>query len=88
MKRILRIGAILALVVIVLTLALASVAFAADNGKGASYGESSEGAGPGLENCWGKNAGAGSGTCLGAGYGESSEGAGSDLQNCWGKNAE
>jgi len=56
LKRILRIGAILTLVVIVLTLALASVAFAADNGNGLSYGESSEGAGPDLENRWGKNA--------------------------------
>ena len=56
LRRILRIGAIVSLVVIVLALTLAGVALAADNGNGASHGEFSDGAGPGLQNCWGKNA--------------------------------
>jgi len=86
LKRILKIGAIFSLVVIVLTFALASVAFAADNGEGACYGESSDGDGPELYNHWG-NAEAGSGICLGlgAGYGESSDGDGPDLHNQYGK---
>jgi hypothetical protein len=33
-----------------------------EGANGASYGESGEGAGPGLHNCWGSNAGAGSNT--------------------------
>ncbi len=45
---------------------------------GAGWGESSDGAGPGLENCWGVSAGN-----TGAGYGETSEGEGPDLQNHW-----
>jgi hypothetical protein len=86
LKKILKIGAIFSLVAIVLTFALANVAFAADNGEGACYGESSEGEGPELHNQWG-NAEAGSGICLGmgAGYGESSEEEGPELHNQWGK---
>ncbi|MFC2062421.1 hypothetical protein ACFLS8_00510 [Chloroflexota bacterium] len=87
MKKVIKIGSILLLVVVIATLALTSVAFAADNGNGASYGESSNGEGPGLENCWGKNTEPGTGTCLGYSHGECSDGAGPGLENRWGKNA-
>ena len=85
MKKVIKMVSLVAGLVIILTLALASTAFA---GNGASYGESSECTGPGLENRWGKNNEAGTGECLGASYGESSECAGPGLQNCWGRTAQ
>lgn len=87
LKRKFRIGAILSVVVIVLSLILAGAVFAGESDNGACNGQSSNGLGPGLQNCWGNNGEAGSGTCLGNGYGECSEGAGPGLENCWGKNA-
>ena len=78
-KRMLKIVAVMSVLAIVLTIALPGAVMAAGNGT------SSECAGPGLENQWGKPEDAGTGECLGHGYGESNEGAGPGLQNSWGK---
>ncbi len=74
--------AIVTVIIAILTIGFTAVVLA-DKGNGASYGECSEGACPGLNNCWGKDSG---GVKLRAGYGETSCGAGHCLQNCWGKN--
>jgi hypothetical protein len=72
----------------ILAIALGGTAFAASAGSsdtagGYSYGECSDGAGPGLDNHWG-----GSAVCNGNSYGESSDGAGPGLNNQWGKDAQ
>jgi hypothetical protein len=97
MKRIITMVSMVAVVGIILTLALSGSVFA--GGQGSSYGESSEGTGPELQNAWGDGAGngpgecqyqnvdAGTGECQGFSYGVTSVGTGPGLQNCWGKNA-
>ena len=75
------------LLAIVLTIGIVGVAFAQDNGNGASYGESSDGSGPCLQNRWGNNAGAGYGVCRRAGTDEANEGTEICLQKRWGRTA-
>jgi hypothetical protein len=72
-----KIFALASLVVLVATLAVSSAAVLAA-GVGNSYGESSDGLGPCLENKWGQ-------TTVGNSYGESSDGLGPCLENKWGQ---